>query len=446
MNPKPDQLLKDVYQIISAAIEAVQPRQLIRGKIKLRKNILTIDDVALRLDLYAHIYLVGAGKASASMALELEKILGTRISGGVISTKYGHSVPCKRVKVIEAGHPVLDQNGLDASDVIYRLAVQARKEDLVICLFSGGGSALLERLPDGISMSDLQRVFEILLKCGANVDEINIVRKHISTIKGGQLARAIVPARCVSIILSDVIGDHLESIASGPTAPNSKTFNDALDILAKYKIDEMVPANVLQYLKHGAKKKSGGELDSDDRVFNNVTNIILGNNLGALKMAKREAVNLGYNTIILSSRIQGEAKEVAKFAAAIVQEIHSNNNPVKKPACVLFGGETTVTVRGNGKGGRNQELALASLAAMANTKYNYMIASCGTDGSDGPTDAAGGIASPAIAVKAKKLGLNLSKFLDNNDSYNFFEKVGGLIRIGATGTNVMDLVISIIPQ
>lgn len=439
-------IVKDALQIASAAVDAVRPQNLIPRKVRLDGNILSIGERRLSLDAYENIYVIGAGKASASMALELEKILGNRISGGVISTKYGHSVDCKRIKIMESGHPVLDQNGLNASEEIYKLALKADDRDLVICLFSGGGSALLERLPLGIDLPNLQKVFEVFLKCGANIEETNTVRKHLSSIKGGRLARAVFPATCVSLILSDVIGDSLESIASGPTAPDPTTFKDALDVIAKYKTEYDLPEGVLHFLKEGLSGEIEDTPKSGDKIFDNVSNIILGNNLEALIAARREATKRGYNALILSSCVQGETKEIAKFVAAVVQEIHMNNNPVAKPGCILFGGETTLKIQGSGKGGRNQEFALASLIAMRSVIWNYVIASCGTDGTDGPTDAAGAFATPEIAMRSEELGLNPLTFLNNNDSYNFFEKVDGLIKTGVTGTNVMDIVVALVQE
>ena len=446
MNTFDSRLVGDAHRILLAGIDAVKPHHLIPRKVKLEKGILSIGNKNLDLKSYKNIYVIGAGKASAAMALELEKILGDRISGGTVSTKYGHFVHCNRIKVAESGHPVIDQNGLNVSEEMFKLALNAGKDDLVICVLSGGGSALLERLPSGIELMDLQQVFEILLRCGANIEEANNVRRHISKIKGGQLARAIFPATCVTIILSDVIGDPLESIASGPTSPDPSTFEDAMNVLAKYKIEDQIPDSILRYLKSGLERKIEDNPKPGDEIFDRVTNVILGNNLEALNVAKHEATELGYNTLFLSSRIQGEAKEVAKFIVAIVQEICANDNLIAKPSCILIGGETTVRIQGCGKGGRNQELALASLMAMKDSSCNYIIASCGTDGTDGPTDAAGGFACREIAERSRRLALRPYEFLENNDSYNFLEKVGGLIKTGATGTNVMDIMVALVRE
>ena len=430
--------------ILLSAINAVKPDQLIRQKIGLQNDILTVEDQQFDLDHYKRIYIIGAGKASAVMAREMENMLGERIFYGVISVKYGHGIACRKLRILEAGHPVLDENGIQATTQILQIARDAREDDLVLCLLSGGGSALLENTPPGIELADLQRVFNLLLSCGANIEEMNIVRRHLSMVKGGQLARAISPATCINLILSDVIGDPLESIASGPTAPDPSTFQDAWEIIGKYKLVEQLPTDIKEYLQKGLQSKIPDTLKQGDAVFNKVHNFILGNNFGALKTAQKTAKDLGFNSIILSSRVQGEAREVAKVAAAIAQEILGRSIPLPRPACVLIGGETTVTLRGQGKGGRNQEFALSALIAMRNVDDNYLIASCGTDGTDGPTDAAGGMVYPEIWKKIREHGLLPEKFLENNDAYPFLKQTGGLIKLGPTGTNVMDIILILI--
>lgn len=437
-------LLEDAMEILSAAIEAANPQRLIRNKVKQDGGTLRIDEKVLKLEEFKNIYVIGAGKASPGMALELERILGDRISSGVISTKYGHTLHSRRIEILEAGHPVPDQNGLNASEQIYQLALKADKQDLVICVFSGGGSALLERLPLGIDLMDLKDMNRILLACGADIEESNVVRKHISMIKGGRLAQAIFPATCVSLILSDVVGDPLEIIASGPTVPDPTTFEDAIRVIDKHYLEPSLPKSVINLLRKGLRGQLQDTPKRDAPFFEKVTNIILGNNFESLAFARRRAAELHYDTLILSSRVQGEAKEIAKAIAAIVQEIHMSDLPIKKPACLLIGGETTVTVGGTGKGGRNQEFALSSLVAMRGAQYGYLIASVGTDGTDGPTDAAGGYASQEIDSRYRRLHLDPSKFLRDNDSYGFLDEVGGLIKTGPTGTNVMDIIIALV--
>lgn len=437
--------LKDgLFQIIDSAIKSVKPDQLIPRKVILEGSYLIIDTYKYDLNRYEKIYVVGTGKASATMAFELEKLIGTKISNGIVSTKYGHSTPCNKIRIIESGHPVLDENGLRAGDEILKLVKEADENDLVICLLSGGGSSLLEKLPDEITLSELQSVFRALLKCGANIEEMNVVRRHLSKIKGGLLAEAIYPATSVSLILSDVINDPLEAISGGVTSPDPSTFQDALNIIAKYKIKDQIPENVIKYISMGTQGRISETIKTGNKIFEKVTNIILGNNKEALIIAKEKAESLGFNVLIHSDNIQGEARDIGKLAANIAKEIFKKNLPISKPSCVLIGGETTVKIVGTGKGGRNQELVLSAMIEMNDSEFNYIIASCGTDGTDGPTDAAGAIASKEIWQRSKELDILPLPFLRNNDSYTFFEKTGGLIITGPTGTNVMDIIIILV--
>jgi glycerate-2-kinase len=379
------------------------------------------------------------------MAQALEKLLGDYISGGLAIVKYGHSAACKRIKIREAAHPVPDENGLQATSKILEICKNAGKKDLVFCLISGGGSALLEKLPEEISLGDLQAASQRLLECGAAIEEINTIRKHISLVKGGKLARAVVPAKCLTLIISDVIGDPLEAIASGPTAPDATTFSDARAVIQKYRLKKQLPASVRGYLEKGLRGEAPETLKPGDPVFRLVENIILGSNFTALTAARKTAEALGFNTTILGSSIRGEAREAARAIAGIVQEVSATGNPVSRPACLLFGGETTVTVRGKGKGGRNQEFALAALLVLKDMPQPHILFSCGSDGTDGPTDAAGAFISPEIYRAVTAANLDPLFYLQNNDAYHFFEQAGGLIKTGPTGTNVMDIGIVLIP-
>ena len=439
-----NRLKEDFYRIIHSAINSVKPVELIHRRVMLEGNHLIVNNLKINLDKYERIFVLGTGKASAYMAYEIEKLLGSKIFAGIVSTKYDHSAPCKIIKIIECGHPVIDQNSIRAGTEILDLAKEATEKDLVLCLLSGGGSSLLEKLPEDISLIELQHVFRLLLNSGANIEEMNIVRRHLSNIKGGKLAAAIYPATCVSLILSDVINDPLEAIAGGVTSPDPSTFNYALSILEKYKIKERIPANVLDYIIRGIDGKIPETIKPGNKVFERTTNIILGNNKEALLNAKIIAASLGYNVLLYSDNLQGEAREIGKFSAEIARQIFSEGKPLTRPACFLFGGETTVSITGNGKGGRNQELVLSALNEMSNVKFDYLIASVGTDGTDGPTDAAGAIASKDIMYKSTELNLDILNYLNNNDSYNFFNKVDGLIKTGPTGTNVMDITIILI--
>lgn len=437
-------LKKDALTILKSAIDAVKPTQLIANQIGLYGDILQIGEKLINLSKFENIYVIGAGKASAFMALSLEKIMKDKVTYGAVIVKYDHRAPCKKIKILEGGHPIIDENCIAATGQILNMVEQADEKDLVICLISGGGSALFEKLPEGISLSDLQETFKLLLECGAAIEEVNTVRKHLSLVKGGKLARAIAPATCVSLLLSDVIGDPVESIASGPTAADPTTFPDTWQVIEKYELADRLPDAVKLYLQDGLDGKIPETLKPGDPIFNKTDNIVLGNNFHSLETAKQIAKELGYNTLILSSQIQGEAKEIAKAIAGMISEIISSGHPLPRPACLLMGGETTVTIRGKGKGGRNQELALSALLSLKNVVEPYALVSCGTDGTDGPTDAAGGIILPEMWENARKLKLNPQQYLAQNDAYHFLEKVDGLIKTGPTGTNVMDIVFALI--
>jgi glycerate 2-kinase len=425
-------------KIFQAGLQAVDPVEAIIGHVTLQDKALIISDRQFNLKDYDRILVVGAGKAVAPMAKALEDLLGNRISDGVIVVKDEHGLPLKKIKICEASHPVPDERGVQGTEEILSLVETAGKRDLVICLISGGGSALLIAPVGGISLEDKQNATKLLLACGATIHEFNAVRKHLSRAKGGRLAQMAYPATLTSLILSDVVGDDLDVIASGPTVPDSSTFHDAAQILKDYGIwDQLAPA-VRNHLKKGASGQIEDTPKSDNAVFQQCSQVLVGTNLQALKAAGQEAKRLGYRSLILSSKVEGEAREVAKFYTAIAREVLSSETPLKPPACILAGGETTVTLTGEGRGGRNQEFALA--AAMAIEGLDNMVVLCGgTDGTDGPTDAAGAIADGTTLARARENGLDPKDFLRRNDSYNFFQKLQDLIMTGPTRTNVMDI-------
>lgn len=437
-------LKEDAFTILNAAIDSVKPDSLISNQIQRKGNTLRIKDDSVDLSEFENIYVVGAGKASAYMAQTLEGILGDRIVGGAVVVKYDHGAPCQRVRIFEGGHPIIDENSLAGTEHLLELIQGAGENDLVFCLISGGGSALLEKLPAGITLPDLQTTFKLLLECGAAIEEINTVRKHLSMVKGGQLARAIAPATCITLIISDVIGDPVESIASGPTAADPTTFQDTWQVIEKYQLGNRLPQTVKSYLQKGVEGNVPETLKPGDPIFEKSKNIILGNNFLALQTAEQTAQDLGYHTLILTSQMQGEAREIGRAAAAMVAEVFASGHPLPTPACLIMGGETTVTIRGEGKGGRNQELTLAALLALKNIAHPYVLVSCGTDGTDGPTDAAGGMITPEVWEKSRKLDLNPQDFLARNDSYHFLERTDALIKTGPTGTNVMDIIFALI--
>ncbi len=378
---------------------------------------------------YRHIYVVGAGKAAAAMGRAAERVLGRRITAGLLNVKDGYVAKLRRIELNECGHPVPDERGVAGARRIAEIAARAGAGDLVLCLISGGASALLPLPADPVTLEEKQATTRLLLSCGATIHEINAVRKHISAIKGGQLARLAEPAAVEALLLSDVIGDNLDVIGSGPTAPDASTFATALGILNKFDIRERVPAAVRERLEQGMK---GQIEDTPKRTAAN--NTVVGSNRLALEAAAARARALGYRTLILSSEIEGETREIARMHAAIAREVARLGRPLKPPACLITGGETTVTIRGDGLGGRNQEFVLAAAIEIAGLP-DTVIFSAGTDGTDGPTDAAGAIADGAT------LGRNPDalRYLTANDSYHYFESLGDLVITGPTNTNVMDV-------
>jgi glycerate 2-kinase len=427
-------LRSDALRIFYSALKASDPKEAVLRHVRVSDGVLFAGKRRYRLDEFRNIYLTGAGKASARMAVAVERLLGKRITGGLLNVKHGHVAKLRRIRLNECGHPVPDEAGVHGAQEIGNIAAKAGEDDLLICLISGGGSALLPFPAQPVTLAEKQDTTQLLLRSGANIHEINTVRKHISSIKGGQLAALAWPAQVLSLILSDVIGDDLDVIGSGPTAPDSSTFLDALAVLEKFGLTNLVPPPVSERIRAGV----AGEIPETPKSLERVQNLIVGSNQLALDAAAGAARGLGYRPLILSSFIEGETRDVAKVHAAIAKEVLSSGRPVKRPACVISGGETTVTIKGNGLGGRNQEFALAAAMDIAAISGVLML-SGGTDGSDGPTNAAGALCDGTTIARAEKLGLNAADFLARNDSYHFFEPLGDLIKTGPTGTNVMDV-------
>jgi len=378
-----------------------------------------------------NLYTIAIGKAAWRMAKATNDVLGERIEYGIVVTKYAHSegdIP--RFEIYEAGHPVSDENTLKATQKVLELTSNLTESDLVLFLVSGGGSALFEMPMEGIELEEIQFLNEQLLKSGANIVEINTVRKHLSKVKGGRFAQHVYPAKIVSLVLSDVLGDRLDSIASGPAYPDGTTSQQAIDVLRKYNIT--VSETILNALAQETPKE-----------LSNVETFIIGSVKVACENAEKFASQFGYNTFVLTTTLDCEAKEAGKFLASIAKEIKNSDRPVKKPAAIILGGETVVKVKGSGKGGRNQELALSFALAIEGLE-NIVLCSFGTDGTDGPTDAAGGIVDGQTAHKIRKAGLSPESFLENNDSYNALKIAGDLLITGPTGTNVNDLIVLLV--
>ncbi len=440
MDNKTKETLQEIFM---AGIRAVDPEEAVKRHIELSGNQLRVGGCSYLLDRFKRVFVTGFGKGTAPMAQALEQILGDRLSEGWITVKYGHGMPLKKVRVMEAGHPVPDQAGLEAARYILERLEAGTEQDLVLCAFSGGGSALFPAPRPPLQLGEKQETTRLLLECGATIFELNSLRKHMSLAKGGQLARIAYPARVVSLFLSDVVGDPLDVIASGPTVADPSTFADCIRIVERYELCEKLPARVLKLLRDGVSGLIEDTPKPGDVVFERVQNLVVGNNRAALLASAQKATELGFAPLVLSSFVQGEAREVAQAFTAIGKEIVSSGHPISAPACVLAGGETTVTIRGEGKGGRNQEFALAA-ALDLEAWPGISVLSAGTDGSDGPTDAAGAFADAGTCRDAARKGLNPFDHLSRNDSYNFFKATGDLFITGPTRTNVMDVLCMIV--
>jgi len=429
--------------IFMAGVKSADPVDGIKTNVRLHDDYLQIADRNYRLANIRNILVVGCGKAAAKMAIAIEDLLGDRVSGGIVVVKYGYALSLERIKVVEAGHPIPDEAGVDGARQIIELVRTAGENDLVLFLISGGGSALLPGPADGLTLAEKQRTTQMLLQSGATIQEVNAVRKHISKLKGGRFAKLVAPANCVSLILSDVIGDSLEAIASGPTVADSTTYGDCLEIVRRYGLTDKTPHAVVNLLRRGAEGAIDETPKPSDAIFHKVQNVIIGSNRAALNGAERQAETFGYQTRVLSSSVEGESLTVAKSHAALVKEIAGSGQPLRRPACVISGGETTVTIRGDGLGGRNQEFALAA-AVEIDGLDGVIVLSGGTDGTDGPTDAAGAIVDASTVQRGRARGLDAAAFLARNDSYHFLKATDDLLITGPTFTNVMDLQVMLV--
>ena len=457
MTRSQSRLRRDALAILEAALKAADAGNAVRRHLSVSGSRLKAGPVSIPLKEFDRVFLIGAGKASAQMAAAARQVLGPLLAGGIIVTKYGHArvaqalVPAASrlvgthgqrslppITVIQAGHPIPDDQGLMASRQIRELLKELNARDLLIVLISGGASALLPAPVEPVTLLDKQQTTDLLLRAGANISQLNAVRKHLSALKGGMLAALAYPATTISLVLSDVVGDLLDVIGSGPTAPDPSTFSDALAVIQKYKLTGRIPKTVRKRLQDGAACKLPETPKPGDPLFRNVHNVVVGSNRLSLEAAAGMGHALGYRTLILSSTMQGETREVARVHAQILREVQLSGHPIRRPACILSGGETTVTVTGSGKGGRNQEFALAAAIEISGLT-NALVLSAGTDGTDGPTDAAGAIATGDTLNRAARLGLDARAHLSANHAYPFFDALDDLIRTGPTGTNVMDI-------
>lgn len=433
-------LLKEGILILKESINSVKPSTLFQERISFDKRILKIDGNSFDLEKYRNLWVLGAGKVSLSMAEEILKILKEKVSGGFVCGKEEKKI--ERVNTFAGSHPIPDERSYYASVKMEEfIKNNMGKDDICLFLLSGGASAMLCYPDFALTIEEKSEVHRALLESGASIKEINIVRKHLSKIKGGKLSK-IIPCDVINIVLSDVPGDDLESIGSGPLSKDSSTWEDVREIFEKYRLEEKVPRKILNLIELGISGKIEETLKEEPQ---NVRSIIIGNNLYALKKAKDIASKLGFSTLILTSRDEGLASELAKFYGRILMEIISSSNPIKKPCCILSGGEAQVKVKGKGKGGRNQEFILNLLLEMGEAGHQFLAISVDSDGIDGLTDASGAWIDNKTLSKAISKGLDAEKHLKANDSYNFFNSTGNLIKLGMTQTNVSDIRIFIIP-
>jgi glycerate-2-kinase len=428
---------------LEAAVNAADPERIIKARLSVEDSKLKVDSHIFDLEKFKHVYVVGGGKASGRMAEALEHLLGKRITKGIVNVIKGDMSKTAKIKLHEASHPVPDETGVKGTHEMLEIAEQAGKDDLLICLISGGGSSLMPMPRGDITIADKRAITNTLLKCGATINEINTVRKHISDFKGGWLAKRAYPATVLNLILSDVVGDPLDFIASGPTVPDSTTFGDAIKVLEKYHLWGTAPEPIKEILSEGKKGMIPETPKADDKAFRKVHNVVVGNNRFASQAAKGYLDTAGLNTLLLTATLEGEAKQAGTLFATMAREVSASGNPVPKPAAIVAGGETTVTVTGKGSGGRNQEISLAAALKLSGVD-GTVVASLSTDGIDGPTDAAGAIADGKTLSRAPEAGLVPERFLSDNDSYHFFSKLGDLIFTGATGTNINDVSIIIV--
>ena len=427
-------------RVMQAALAAVDPAAAIGRQVRRPGETMFVGQRLYRLADYDRIFVVGGGKAGSAMAAAVEDILSERVTAGLVNVKHGYTLASggpQRIEINQAGHPTPDEHGWRGAQRMADMLTGLTERDLVLCLISGGGSALMTLPSPGITLADVQTLTEALLRSGATINEINAVRKHLSQIKGGQLARRAQPARVVALILSDVVGSPLDVIASGPTVPDTTTFADAFSVLEEYRLLDKAPRSIVERLRAGMEGREPDTPKPGDPAFDRVYNLIVGDNRVAARAAVEQARELGFHGQLLSTFVEGEAREVAKVFAALAKEVAQTGEPLPRPACLVAGGETTVTIHGQGQGGRNQELALA--AALAIDGWDgVLIAALATDGTDGPTEAAGAVASGTTVARARALGLSAPAHLADNDSYHFFRALDDLIITGPTNTNVHD--------
>lgn len=432
---------KTVVDVLAAALQAADPAEAVARSLRRSGDLLSISGQDIDLRSVRRVLVVGAGKAGAPMARAAAGVLGERLAGGLVIVKEGYAGGERQdgpVEIVEAGHPLPDERGVKAAQRLGSLLHGLGEDDLVIGLISGGGSALLASPAPGVQLADLQALTTSLLACGARIDEINILRKHLEQLKGGELARLTAPARMVNLVLSDVVGDPLDAIASGPGVPDPSTFEQAWAVLERYGILKEAPQAVIERLRKGLRGEIPETPKPGEALFRRVQNVVVGSNAQAARAGLDHARQEGLNTLLLTTYLQGEARQAGRMLGAIARQVVASGEPLPRPGCLAAGGETTVTLRGKGLGGRNQEAALGAVAELAGLR-DIALVTLATDGGDGPTDAAGAVATGDTLRRALAAGMSPDDFLARNDAYHFFEALGDLLKPGPTQTNVNDL-------
>lgn len=433
-----------LLDIFRSAIKAADPYDAVMKRVRRAGSRMMLQGRIYDLDNFHRIIVVGAGKATAPMARAVEEILEERIDDGIVVVKHGYTDLLRRIRQIEGGHPLPDSNGVRGTKCVMDLVNRADERTLVVCLLSGGASSLLVSPIDDLSLEDKRIVTEVLLKAGATIDEHNAVRKHLSNIKGGRLAELAHPATVITLVLSDVIGNRLDVIASGPTVPDSTTFKDAIGVIQKYGLEERIPVTAMKILEDGLRGKFRDTPKGGENFFEKTKTVIVAGIREALDASKEKALALGFRAEVVTAELQGDVREAARYLASRAIAEKDAIKSGDTPRCLLSGGETTVAVKGSGLGGRNQELALA-VAIEIDGRSGITFLSGGTDGTDGPTDAAGAIVNGETIALATQYGMDAASYLKDNDSYHFFQRLDALsaerhhLITGPTRTNVMDL-------
>ena len=438
-------LREDALAILASAVKSADPYGLVCNRVRVegRKLKVSGENATANVELRGKVRVVAFGKASLGMARAIEEILS--VDEGIVVIPRGQccgSQP-KSFEILEASHPVPDESSVHAAEKALEIARKCEKNDIFIALISGGGSSLLAKPAEDLTLEDKKAVTELLLRSGCTVSELNVVRKKISAVKGGKLAEAAMPAKTLALILSDVVGDPVDAIASGPTAEDTSTFSDAKGVLEKYGLWARIPESVRNFIERGMAEEEEERRRRREKRISNAHNIIIGNNLVAARAAEEEARRRGYNTLLLTTHLEGESREVAKVFVAVARDIRRYGIPIKTPAAVIAGGETTVSVVGTGRGGRNQEFVLSAAIRIA-SEEGIVVASIGTDGIDGVSEAAGAIADGFTLERAKDASLDAEAFLRNNDSYTFFSMLNDALLTGRTGTNVNDIAVLLV--